>query len=247
MPVRRRRPLRPRPGPRAGQAYAPTPRARRAGPPRRRPTGRPGTSAQRVLGAASAVASATVRMVPATGRATARRAALATVRSSTATIAPGGARRSLGLRCSNARQTLVNISARIAPELPWAERMAAWTMASRLARLHIGHGLGDPGQGQPDVGAGIGVGHRKHVHGVQRVGRIGDHLAGAAQPGVVDLPQGEGLLRRPGLTRRPPIRRAARLADARDARVLLAGCPPGHQCIQCPNVDVGANSSGCGM
>ena len=34
--------------------------------------------------------------------------------------------------CSRARQTLVNISARIAPELPWADRMAAWTMASRL-------------------------------------------------------------------------------------------------------------------
>ena len=77
-------------------------------------------------------------MVPATGRATARRAALATVRSSTATNSPAGADRSWARRCSNARHTLVNISAKIAPELPWADRIAACTIASRLARLTSG-------------------------------------------------------------------------------------------------------------
>ncbi len=69
-------------------------------------------------------------MVPATGRATARRAAVATVRSSTATRAPGGMDRKVGWSCSRLRQTLVNISATIAPELPWADKMAAWTRAS---------------------------------------------------------------------------------------------------------------------
>ena len=83
--------------------------------------------------AALAAASATVRMVPATGRATARRAATATVRSKRRDQVPAGMACNAGKSCSSARQTLVNISATIAPELPCADRIAAWTMASRLA------------------------------------------------------------------------------------------------------------------
>ena len=75
--------------------------------------------------------------MPATGRATARRAASATARSSSATRTPGAAD-APAWSCSRLRQTLLNISATIAPELPCAERIAACTTAPRLARLTSG-------------------------------------------------------------------------------------------------------------
>ena len=68
--------------------------------------------------------SATVRIVPATGRATARRAATAADCSRSGQSPCGIARKRLQV-VLQARQTLTNISAMMAPEFPCAQRIAA--------------------------------------------------------------------------------------------------------------------------
>ena len=79
-----------------------------------------------VVVAGSAAASATVMIVPSTGRATARRAAVAAVRSRSATCAPVA----VASDSASRRAMLVSISATMAPELPCADRMAPRTRAS---------------------------------------------------------------------------------------------------------------------
>ena len=121
-----------------------------------------GSARRRLVGGVRPRRRRRVRIVPATGRATARRAASATVR---ADGDPGARRAGAGAGSprSRLRQTLENISATMAPELPCAERMAAWTTAPRLPRLTVGDGAGDAGEGELEVRAGVGVGDREDV------------------------------------------------------------------------------------
>ena len=136
----------------------------------------------------------TVRMVPATGRATARRAATATVRSSTATARPGGVERSVGLVVL---QGPADAGEHLGEDRARSCRAPTGSPPGRRVEappVDVGHRLGDAGEGQLEVGAGVGVGDGEDVHRVQRVGRLGDDGRGAPQPGVVGVPHAGHLL-----------------------------------------------------
>ena len=110
------------------------------------PASRSATPADTACSAAAAAAVATVRIVPSTGRATARRPATATVLSTWASPRSGSVA-TISPDRSKARLRLMIISATMAPELPWADSTAART--TRSAGLGSSSPAGAPWPASP--------------------------------------------------------------------------------------------------